>query len=93
MESINDSHKEYIKIIRKLTPEKKLTEKNIPYMLTGSLVSSLQGIPRSTHDMDIIVSIKIRILINLLRLSPEKNTILIKKQLKKLYPVKAYLMC
>lgn len=37
---------------------KKLTEKNIPYMLTGSLVSSLQGIPRSTHDIDIIISIK-----------------------------------
>ena len=27
-------------------------------MLTGSLVSSLQGIPRSTHDIDIIISIK-----------------------------------
>ena len=40
MKSINESHREYIKIIRKLTPEK-----NIPYMLTGSLVSSLQGIP------------------------------------------------
>lgn len=27
-------------------------------MLTGSLVSSLQGEPRSTHDIDIIVSIR-----------------------------------
>lgn len=26
-----------------------------PYMLTGSLVSSLQGEPRSTHDMDFVV--------------------------------------
>lgn len=26
-----------------------------PYMLTGSLVSSMQGEPRSTHDMDFIV--------------------------------------
>jgi len=34
-----------------------LTENNIPYMLTGSIVSSLQGIPRSTHDIDIIISI------------------------------------
>lgn len=34
-----------------------LTEKSIPYMLTGSIVSSLQGIPRSTHDIDIVVSI------------------------------------
>src|SRR4030043_1536138 len=35
-----------------------LTQNNIQYMLTGSLVSSLQGIPRSTHDIDIIISIK-----------------------------------
>lgn len=34
-----------------------LPERNIPYMLTGSIVSSLQGIPRSTHDIDIIISI------------------------------------
>jgi len=27
------------------------------YMLTGSIVSSLQGIPRSTHDIDIVLSI------------------------------------
>ena len=30
----------------------------IEYMLTGSYVSSLQGQPRSTHDIDIIVAIK-----------------------------------
>lgn len=30
----------------------------IDYMVTGSLVSSLQGEPRSTHDIDLIVSIK-----------------------------------
>lgn len=29
----------------------------IDYMLSGSLVSSLQGEPRSTHDIDIVVSI------------------------------------
>ena len=27
----------------------------VPYMLTGSTVSSLQGQPRSTHDIDVIV--------------------------------------
>ncbi len=32
-----------------------LTEAGIPYMLTGSLVSSLQGEPRSTHDVDLVV--------------------------------------
>ncbi|OHD14031.1 MAG: hypothetical protein A2086_06300 [Spirochaetes bacterium GWD1_27_9] len=30
---------------------------NIQYMLTGSTVSSVQGEPRSTHDIDIIISI------------------------------------
>lgn len=25
----------------------------VPYKLTGSLVSSLQGEPRATHDMDV----------------------------------------
>jgi len=29
----------------------------IPYMLTGSLASSLQGEPRSTHDIDLVVDI------------------------------------
>ena len=29
----------------------------IPYMLTGSLVSSLQGEPRSTHDIDLVVAL------------------------------------
>lgn len=29
----------------------------IPYMLTGSVVSSLQGEPRSTHDIDVIVEL------------------------------------
>jgi len=29
----------------------------IPYMLTGSLVSSLQGEPRATHDIDFVVDI------------------------------------
>ncbi len=28
-----------------------------PYMLTGSYVSSLQGEPRSTHDIDLVVAI------------------------------------
>jgi hypothetical protein len=29
----------------------------IPYMLTGSLASSIQGEPRSTHDIDLVVDI------------------------------------
>lgn len=36
---------------------KELENTSIPYMLTGSIVSSLQGVPRSTHDIDLIISI------------------------------------
>lgn len=35
-----------------------LRECAIPHMLTGSVVSSLQGEPRSTHDIDVIVMMK-----------------------------------
>lgn len=35
-----------------------LAAREIPYLLTGSLVSSIQGEPRSTHDIDIIISIR-----------------------------------
>jgi len=34
-----------------------LNKNKIPYMLTGSIVSSLQGEPRLTHDIDIIIMI------------------------------------
>ena len=30
----------------------------IPYMLTGSLASSLQGAPRATHDIDLVVAVE-----------------------------------
>jgi hypothetical protein len=32
-----------------------LQSAGIPYMLTGSIVSSLQGEPRSTHDIDVVI--------------------------------------
>ena len=35
-----------------------LKQAGIQYMLTGSVASSLQGEPRSTHDIDIVVSIR-----------------------------------
>jgi hypothetical protein len=35
-----------------------LAAAGIPYMLTGSVVSSLQGEPRATHDIDIVVDIR-----------------------------------
>ncbi len=36
---------------------KKLDKINCQYVITGSTVSSIQGEPRSTHDIDIIISI------------------------------------
>ena len=34
-----------------------LNEAGIEYMITGSMVTSLQGEPRSTHDIDVVVQI------------------------------------
>ncbi len=34
-----------------------LEDAGVEYMLTGSLVSSLQGEPRSTHDIDLVVAL------------------------------------
>jgi len=34
----------------------KLNEQNIPYMLSGSISSSLHGQPRATNDADIIIA-------------------------------------
>jgi len=35
-----------------------LEQTGIQYMLTGSLVSSLQGEPRSTYDIDVVIAIQ-----------------------------------
>jgi hypothetical protein len=35
-----------------------LNQAGIRYMITGSVVSSLQGEPRSTHDIDIVIAIQ-----------------------------------
>jgi hypothetical protein len=45
----------------------------IEYMLTGSVVSSLQGEPRSTHDIDIIVNIPPPAATELARVFPLPN--------------------
>lgn len=44
------------KLLIKVVAE--LERLRIPYMVTGSIVSSLQGEPRSTHDVDVVVSIQ-----------------------------------
>jgi hypothetical protein len=36
----------------------RLDAAGIEYMLTGSLVSSLQGEPRATHDIDLVIAIR-----------------------------------
>lgn len=35
-----------------------LDQSSIEYMITGSVASSLQGEPRSTHDIDVVISIQ-----------------------------------
>ncbi|MEW6274783.1 MAG: hypothetical protein AB1556_06670 [Bacillota bacterium] len=35
-----------------------LDQAGIKYMITGSIVSSLQGEPRSTHDIDMVIAIQ-----------------------------------
>jgi hypothetical protein len=35
-----------------------LDHSGIEYMMTGSIVSSLQGEPRSTHDIDLVIAIQ-----------------------------------
>ena len=39
---------------------KKLSEANIPYMICGSLGSSLYGEPRATNDIDIVVAVTLK---------------------------------
>ena len=35
-----------------------LDQAEIPYMITGSIVSSLQGEPRSTYDIDVLIAMQ-----------------------------------
>ncbi len=43
-----------------------LNSNNIGYMVTGSIVSSIQGEPRNTHDIDIVIELKTENIISLL---------------------------
>jgi len=61
---------------------KKLKLSNIPYMLTGSIVSSLQGVPRSTHDIDIIISISEEDIEKIISNFPEKDFYFKKETIK-----------
>lgn len=47
-----------------------LQEHGIAYMLTGSIVSSLQGEPRASHDIDLVVELKYGQVAGLLKAFP-----------------------
>jgi hypothetical protein len=50
-----------------------LDEVNIAYMVTGSIASSLQGEPRSTHDIDLVVDIRISDIATLVQAFPSPD--------------------
>ncbi len=50
-----------------------LNENQIDYMITGSLVSSIQGEPRATHDVDIVVNITKAAIPALIKAFPPHN--------------------
>ena len=54
----------------------------IEYMVTGSLVSSLQGEPRSTHDIDLVVSIPPEAIRDLVRSFPEPDYYLVEESVR-----------
>jgi hypothetical protein len=50
-----------------------LEEAEVPYMLVGSLASSVHGIPRSTRDLDLVVSLSRTAISKLHKLLPEEQ--------------------
>ena len=59
------------KLLKKVV--KALSKANIDYMVTGSIVSSLQGEPRSSVDIDFIVDIKKPSVKKLLKAFPQPD--------------------
>ena len=59
------SQRESLKLILEV-----LNNARIPYILTGSIISSLQGEPRSTHDIDIVAAIEQTLAIILVKSFP-----------------------
>ena len=51
----------------------KLNELKVPYMVTGSVASIIYGEPRVTHDIDIVITIPVGLVQNIIRLFPEEN--------------------
>ncbi|OFY62367.1 MAG: hypothetical protein A3H98_03330 [Bacteroidetes bacterium RIFCSPLOWO2_02_FULL_36_8] len=59
-----------------------LENNGIPYMLTGSVVSSLYGEPRASHDIDFIVAINQKNISKLIEAFPENLFYLNKESIK-----------
>lgn len=53
----------------------------IPYMVSGSIASSLQGEPRSTHDVDLVVAIEKENVKDLLKAFPSPDFYLDEKSI------------
>lgn len=68
-----------------------LNDTKTPYMLTGSIVSSFQGEPRSTHDIDMMIQLTQENVYELIRHFPDpeyymdKETVLDSLRNKKLF--------
>lgn len=58
-----------------------LDQAGIQYMVTGSVVSSLQGEPRSTHDIDIVIAIQQSNVGKLVEVFPQPNFYLDKESI------------
>jgi len=50
-----------------------LTELGIDYMMTGSVVSSLQGEPRSSHDVDLVIVMRPDAIAGMVQAFPPPN--------------------
>jgi hypothetical protein len=49
----------------------KLSELNVPYMVTGSVASIVYGEPRVTHDIDIVLTLSLSKIDEFIKLFPE----------------------
>jgi hypothetical protein len=59
-----------------------LNECHIDYMVTGSIVSSLQGEPRATHDVDLVIQIPVSAISSLLKAFPPPDFYLSETSIK-----------
>lgn len=59
-----------------------LNDNQINYMVTGSIVSSLQGEPRATHDVDIVINITVKSITSLIKAFPSPKYYLTESGIK-----------